>query len=397
MKKKILIMLFAAMLSISSIGCGATETKSDDTSDKQLEQLQKENEELKKQLEKENVATNTPAMSSDFKKGTTKVTHGEFTVDIPANWISKNIEGEDGLYFYPTENNTALLMLTYTPVPELQSASDEQISKNMDGWVSGLKDGTGVISIDSVNDSQYNGTNVKLVTMTQKIDISDENFKVSAIGFIANNGLGQIFMAVVNNNNIDYSDDFESILNSLTISEPETNNPEKIESATQKNNNEEAPPSVTVYGPGILKVGYDMPAGEYIVMPSNRSSGYFSVNSDANGDDILFNDNFKYNSIITVYDEEYLELSSAVAYPFDEWCSQNTLDTSKEGSMLKIGVNLPAGEYKLNATSDRGGYYCIYSDSRQQDILSNDNFEGQAYINVSDGQYLVLSNCIIEQ
>ena len=140
-----------------------------------------------------------------------------------------------------------------------------------------------------------------------------------------------------------------------------------------------------------------MPAGEYIVMPSNRSSGYFSVNSDANGDDILFNDNFKYNSIITVYDEEYLELSSAVAYPFDEWCSQNTLDTSKEGSMLKIGVNLPAGEYKLNATSDRGGYYCIYSDSRQQDILSNDNFEGQAYINVSDGQYLVLSNCIIEQ
>ena len=65
--------------------------------------------------------------------------------------------------------------------------------------------------------------------------------------------------------------------------------------------------------------------------------------------------------------------------------------------MYKIGVNLPAGEYRLDATADRGGYYCIYPDSRQQDILSNDNFEGQAYVSVSDGQYLVLSNCIIGQ
>ena len=39
------------------------------------------------------------------------------------------------------------------------------------------------------------------------------------------------------------------------------------------------------------------------------------------------------------------------------------------------------------------GYYCIYSSSRQDNIISNDNFDGQRYVTVSDGQYLLLSRC----
>lgn len=233
MKKKIVTLFLTVTLCAFATGCGdnASEPNPDNTSDKQLEELKKENEELKKQIEKNDtsketdvpdVATNKPTMSSDFKKGTTKITKGEFTVDIPANWSSKTIEGQDGLYFYPSNDKSALLLLTYLSVPELESASDEQLAKNMDGWVSGLKEGTGIISIDSVSDSKYNGINVKSVTMTQKMDFSDELYTVKSIGFIANNGLGQIFLTVVNNNNINYSDDFESILNSLNILESET-------------------------------------------------------------------------------------------------------------------------------------------------------------------------------
>lgn len=159
----------------------------------------------------------------------------------------------------------------------------------------------------------------------------------------------------------------------------------------------EPTPTILAYGSGTLKVGTDIPEGEYIVFATDGWGGYFSVNSDANGDDILFNGNFDYCSIITVYSGEYLELSRARAYPFDQWCSQNTIDLSREGAMYKIGITLSAGEYLLTSTDEWGGYYCIYPDSRQQDIIANDNFENQTYVSVSDGQYLELSRCMISQ
>lgn len=159
----------------------------------------------------------------------------------------------------------------------------------------------------------------------------------------------------------------------------------------------EPTPSIVSYGAGMLKVGTDIPAGEYMILATDSDGGYFSVSSDANGDDIIFNDNFEYNSIVTVYDGEFLDLSRAKAYQFDEWCSQNSINVNQVGATFKIGVNLPAGEYQLVADDADGGYYCIYPDSRQQDIISNDNFEGQTYVSVSDGQYLTLSRCSIWQ
>lgn len=142
---------------------------------------------------------------------------------------------------------------------------------------------------------------------------------------------------------------------------------------------------------GQYKVGIDIPAGEYVIF-ADGSSGYFSITSDANGNDIIANENFKYNSIMTVMDGEYLELSRAYAVPINDVSS---LPVDK-ADMFKIGVFLPAGEYKVVSDLDTG-YYCIYEDNRQDDIVANDNFNGQSYITVSNGQYLVLSNCHIEQ
>lgn len=143
----------------------------------------------------------------------------------------------------------------------------------------------------------------------------------------------------------------------------------------------------TKYTQGNYKVGADIPAGEYVVF-SSGDRGYFCVSSDSNQDDIIYNDNFDYNSIITINDGEYLELSRSYAIPITE---KPDIEASGAG-MFKVGIHIPAGEYKLEATDDRG-YYCIYPDSRQDDIISNDNFEGQNYVTVTDGQYLVLSRC----
>lgn len=144
----------------------------------------------------------------------------------------------------------------------------------------------------------------------------------------------------------------------------------------------------TKYITGNYKVGVDVPAGEYVVF-ANSGAGYFCVSSDSNKDDILFNENFVYNSIITIRDGEYLELSRCYAVPLAE-DPEIALDSV---GMFKVGVHIPAGEYKLETTADNTGYYCIYTDSRQDDIISNDLFEGQNYVTVSDGQYLVIERC----
>ena len=149
--------------------------------------------------------------------------------------------------------------------------------------------------------------------------------------------------------------------------------------------------SDTSYEAGQYKIGQDMPSGEYVIF-SNSGSGYFAVTSDSNGDDIIANENFDYNSIITVKDGEYLELSRCYAVPISE---VNTLPLDS-ANMLKLGLHISAEEYKLIADSDRA-YYCIYNDGRQNDIESNDNFSGQAYVTIEDGQYLLLSRCHIEQ
>lgn len=145
------------------------------------------------------------------------------------------------------------------------------------------------------------------------------------------------------------------------------------------------------YSAGQYKVGADIPPGEYVVF-SDSGAGYFAISTDGNKSDIIANENFDYNSIVTINDGEYLELSRCSAIPI-EYVREIEMD---KANMFKIGTYLPAGEYKLISDADMG-YYAVYNDSRHQDIVANDNFQGQSYVTVSDGQYLLLSRCHIEQ
>lgn len=157
---------------------------------------------------------------------------------------------------------------------------------------------------------------------------------------------------------------------------------------------DEEPTYKEQYIAGQYKVGEDIPAGEYVIL-ADGDSGYFSVSSDANNEVIIFNDNFDYNSIITILDGEYLKLSRSTAIPFDSFYSESTIDLSKTGIMLYVGKDIDAGEYKLSCEGENSGYYCIYSSSRQDDIITNDNFDNYAYVSVSEGQYLALDRCYV--
>lgn len=146
----------------------------------------------------------------------------------------------------------------------------------------------------------------------------------------------------------------------------------------------------TFYSEGQYKVGEDIPRGEYVVF-STDDLGYFSVTSDANGNDIIANENFSYNSIISIENGEYFELANCKAVPIN-LVTELSIEKS---NMLKVGTHISPGEYKL-IPNDENAYYCIYNDSRHSDIEANDIFETQTYVNVLEGQYLVLNNCTIE-
>lgn len=150
--------------------------------------------------------------------------------------------------------------------------------------------------------------------------------------------------------------------------------------------------SLHKYENSTYKIGDTMPAGEYVLFATS-GNGYFELSSDSLGDSIICNENFEYNSIITVNRGEYLKLSRCYAEPID---SAGDVSTSGTG-MFKIGTHLSAGEYKLEATGTASAYYCIYGDGRQDDIVDNDNFEGTAYVTVRNGQYLLLSRCKISK
>lgn len=144
---------------------------------------------------------------------------------------------------------------------------------------------------------------------------------------------------------------------------------------------------------GMYKVGSDIPAGEYVLI-ANRGA-YFAITSDSSGsfESILANDNFDSRSIVSVNDGEYLELKGCKAYPFTEAPAVDKSSGILESGMYKVGVDIPAGEYKVESINTMG-YIEVSSDSSHSfnAIVTNDNFEGSKYISVSDGQYLKLSN-----
>ncbi len=152
--------------------------------------------------------------------------------------------------------------------------------------------------------------------------------------------------------------------------------------------------AIPTYYSGMYRIGTDMPAGEYYLFSQSNYGAYFEIDRDTSGslDSIIANDNFNYNSIVTVSAGQYLKLDSCYAIPI----AYARVSTAGEG-MFKVGRDISAGEYKLLSTDAFGGYYEVATSALHDidSIISNDNFEGTQYVSVQNGQYLKLSGCKI--
>lgn len=159
----------------------------------------------------------------------------------------------------------------------------------------------------------------------------------------------------------------------------------------------EAPAKGTLDNPytaGMYKVGTDLPEGEYLFFPTDDYGGYVCAYTDSTQDDIIENENISGPFFMTVKSGQYLQA---------EWCvfivaADHTVNINADGSfgegMYRVGIDIPAGEYKLT-TTDGYGYWCLYNNSIIPfDIENNNNFEGGTYVTVKEGQYFLIHRCI---
>lgn len=148
------------------------------------------------------------------------------------------------------------------------------------------------------------------------------------------------------------------------------------------------------YNSGMYKVGSDLPAGEYMFMSTGSRRAYVCVSSDSNQDDILENESFFGSYFLTVADGQYLEINRGSFVEASNGIVSINSDGSFGDGMYRVGIDIPAGEYKIAANDSERGYWCIYNDTNiPLDIEDNSIFEGSSYVTVHEGQYLVINRC----
>lgn len=198
--------------------------------------------------------------------------------------------------------------------------------------------------------------------------------------------------------------DKPSLSSTLPSQQPEASTPPEESSEQPPAPSEEpssAAPQATVYKEGMYKVGADIPAGVYGVFPTSDIMGYYAITSDSTGDleSILNNDNFDGRRYVELEEGQYFTLQRGEMRPFEEVSPEKAKDNILPAGMYKVGFDIQPGEYKVIADPDSTlAYLCVYSDlsGSLENIVTNDNFTGEKYITVTEGQYLLVTRGTIQ-
>lgn len=100
---------------------------------------------------------------------------------------------------------------------------------------------------------------------------------------------------------------------------------------------------------------------------------------------------------ITVEDGQYFSFKRGKVVPAES--RKTDIQTELKAGMYKVGVDIQPGEYKLTAGEDKA-YVAVYKTTKASSgiraIRTNDNFTGNKYQKVKDGEYLLLKRCTAE-
>lgn len=183
------------------------------------------------------------------------------------------------------------------------------------------------------------------------------------------------------------------------ITEPETEIPTETEPAatTAPEETTEPAPAIQIYGEGMYKVGSDIDAGEYFVSRTSGFSAYVEVSSDSSGkfESIVANANVPTFCFITVQDGQYISVRNGELVKAEYATVPEADENGVRGEgMYRVGIDIPAGEYKVTHTDGHSAYIEVNSDSSGTfwSIVANENVETWSYITVEEGQYFTVKN-----
>lgn len=150
-----------------------------------------------------------------------------------------------------------------------------------------------------------------------------------------------------------------------------------------------------IYRAGMYAVGTDIEPGEYYIYCTDDIGCYFAVYKDSSGtlDSIIANENIDSFAFVTVKAGQYLQVKRG-----------NFIESSKAvlpkadpngfyvAGMYRVGIDIPAGEYKFVADAGDMAYVAVYKDGLNtlSSIVTNENFENTYYLSVEEGQYLYI-------
>lgn len=142
---------------------------------------------------------------------------------------------------------------------------------------------------------------------------------------------------------------------------------------------------------GTYKIGSDLPAGEYKIFSNGFT--YLEVAKDSSGtiDSIITNDNISTFKYVTVEDGQYLQFNNGYAMAVEDIEPYLSSDGFYGEGQYKVGFDIPAGEY--NVVADGGFAYIEVAANSTGDIFSiitNDNFDTNKYVTISEGQYFTI-------
>lgn len=143
----------------------------------------------------------------------------------------------------------------------------------------------------------------------------------------------------------------------------------------------------------------DVTKGTYAFISFTDSGGYYSE-SDVSGN-IIDNANFDSFGYVTVHEKGNLSTDGflvnvnsldklKVSGAKELWEIVNNIENYNESGYYKVGQDIEAGSYVLTSIGD--AYVSLNSGVvGNNDIIDNNNFNGQWRISVSNGQYLEIS------
>ena len=146
-----------------------------------------------------------------------------------------------------------------------------------------------------------------------------------------------------------------------------------------------------------------IPKGEYAFI--EFGGGRYYSEEDANGD-IIDNENFdafgyvyvhglgniKTNGIlVSVNAFETLGVSGAR----ELYKILHEIDVYYFEGMYKVGYDIDAGEYIVDSFNERAYYAVLTGPIGDNEIVKNDNFNGEKTVNLSEGQYLTFNTGVV--